>query len=179
MSYDDVVRAIGEDAARRAIAFLGGAFTDDETVLFVADLLAASNSQAAAAGVLAYAASMHEATGHLSIVADPPSTAHFTDVERLRQAVASILRNRAADTPMQLRRLAIAEAAETAAFTYGDALQGDERVVGWRRVLNPGACQLCRWWSRNGRVWPAAHPIPRHKGCTCSQQPVVRHREAV
>lgn len=49
-----------------------------------------------------------------------------------------------------------------------------EHVTGWTRSLNGEACQLCTWWWRAGRVWTADHPMPAHKGCICTPQPVTR-----
>ena len=48
-------------------------------------------------------------------------------------------------------------------------------VEGWTRSVS-GACQLCNWWSRDGRVWPKDHTMPRHKGCRCTQNPVLVER---
>jgi hypothetical protein len=35
---------------------------------------------------------------------------------------------------------------------------------------------MCRWWHRDGRVWPTSHTMPTHKGCECTQRPVVTDR---
>ena len=82
---------------------------------------------------------------------------------------------------MQLDRLArslVAKAAQREVLHQTRV--GAERgyVRGWRRDVEPGGCQLCRWWSRDGRVWPAEHTMPTHPGCRCTPTPVLT-RQAI
>lgn len=75
---------------------------------------------------------------------------------------------------MRVARLVRGEITESAHSTYSDTLGTIPHVTGWKRGLESDACQLCRWWSRNGRVWPKDHRMPRHTGCMCHQIPVTR-----
>ena len=72
--------------------------------------------------------------------------------------------------PERVRRLARCEPLDTAAKAWSDGVAQSRYVDGWVRQTH-GSCQLCAWWARGGQVWAADHPMPRHKGCTCSQIP--------
>ena len=177
MTYDQVIAAVGQDAADRLVAFLD---TDpppsgQAVVEYVALVVGAANATAATAAVLSLAQAVADALGvHVRLPATPtPPSAHHTDLDRLRTAAATVLMLSQDDPAGRLRRLALAETADSAADAYSRALTSDKRVTGWTRALDADACQLCRWWSREGRVWPKDHPMPRHKGCLCAQKPVT------
>lgn len=72
---------------------------------------------------------------------------------------------------MRLERLARAEPLEAAQQAAHTAMQSHDLVEGWTRQMDADPCQLCRWWWREGRVWPKEHPFQSHKGCNC--QPTV------
>lgn len=76
---------------------------------------------------------------------------------------------------MRVARLVRGEITDAAHSTYTATLETIPHVTGWKRGLESDACQLCRWWSRNGRVWPKDHRMPRHTGCMCHQIPVTRN----
>lgn len=92
--------------------------------------------------------------------------------EALNKAVGTILAADA-DTRMQVERLATGETLDAAHYTYGNTLRGMREVEGWTRGLEADACQLCRWWARDGRVWKKQHRMPVHTGCKCHQIPTV------
>ncbi len=50
-----------------------------------------------------------------------------------------------------------------------------QKVEGWTRDLNDGACELCR--DLAGEVLPAKARMWHHKGCGCSQRPVTTTQE--
>ena len=78
------------------------------------------------------------------------------------------------NTPdMRLERLARSEVFEAAQQATHDAMQKQPLVEGWVRHMDADPCQLCRWWWRDGRIWPKAHPMPRHKGCNCQPKVVL------
>lgn len=177
MTYEQVIAAVGQDAADRLVAFLD---TDpppsgQEVVEYVALVVGAANATAATAAVLSLAQAVADALGvYVRLPSTPvPPSAHHTDLDRLRAAAATVLELSQDDPAGRLRRLALAETADSAADAYSRALTADARVTGWRRALDADACQLCRWWWREGRVWPKDHPMPRHKGCLCAQEPVT------
>ena len=74
----------------------------------------------------------------------------------------------------QVARLARCEPLEAAQQASHDAMQQQPLVEGWIRHMDADPCQLCVWWWREGRVWPKAHPMPRHKGCNCQPEVVLR-----
>lgn len=45
----------------------------------------------------------------------------------------------------------------------------DDRIVGWVRVANPGACDLCS--AADGTVYEAADDMSIHPGCGCTLDP--------
>lgn len=81
------------------------------------------------------------------------------------------------DAGMRLERLARSEVftaaqnATTEALTKRKDKRG--RYVGWVRQLEPGHCQLCEWWSREGRVFPKNHKMASHPNCNCVQKIVI------
>ncbi|ETZ44227.1 hypothetical protein L837_4353 [Mycobacterium avium MAV_061107_1842] len=62
------------------------------------------------------------------------------------------------------------EAAQNATI---DAIQQQPLVEGWTRAMDADPCQLCRWWWREGRIWPKEHPFQSHKGCNCAPKVVL------
>lgn len=99
---------------------------------------------------------------------------------RLRKAMSTIFRRHReqpdAETnkpEMQIGRTAHSEPLEAGQRATTDAMQKHPLVQGWVREFDDDPCQLCQWWAREGRIWPADHPMPTHKGCNCSQRIVV------
>ena len=181
MSYEDVIAQIGDAVAAEIIrtlwALQDGDISREYAEQIMANLLASANSRAAGAAILAFAASIAELTGEPPIVtAGPPTMGHATNQERLRAAFGTILTSHELHDlgiELALSRITRTETAEAAASAFGWVLRDDDRVKGWKRGLDSNACQLCRWWSREGRTWPTIHVMPRHKGCLCTQIPVL------
>ena len=69
---------------------------------------------------------------------------------------------------MRLERMARAEPLATAQRAASEAMTAQPLVEGWVRAMDADPCQLCVWWSREGRVWPRNHPFQTHQGCNCS-----------
>ncbi len=59
------------------------------------------------------------------------------------------------------------------AYSEGITRRG---IPGWTRVLNGGACELCQ--DLAGPVLPGDVPIYHHKGCGCTQRPVLDERKS-
>lgn len=90
--------------------------------------------------------------------------------ERYSKAVATILSDGMTDQAiMRTGRLALAESMDAARAEAAELMKGQRRVAGWTRQLDSDPCELCTWWARDGRVWPALHTMPTHKGCACAQ----------
>jgi hypothetical protein len=143
-----------------------------EFVELAAVVVATANVQGHMLAELSLLSFLETSTGRtLAPVAAPP-LAHYLDDGRLRLAVQTITSSEL-DTTMQLDRLARSEPVESSQRAYGEAMARSERVTGWTRGLEAQACQLCRWWARDGQVWPSDHPMPTHKGCHCTPVPVT------
>lgn len=172
--YEDLVKQLGESTADRVLALYGrlvaAEITEDQFIALAADLVAGANLRGAAISDVVLRAYLEQATGTAvaGVVSVPPAA----DPARLRTALTTILASEL-DTEMQLRRLATAEVTDASATAYGESFRKYPGIHGWTRGMESGACQLCEWWWRTGRVWPQEHPMQRHKGCTCHQIPVV------
>lgn len=103
----------------------------------------------------------------------------MADRERFGTAVGTILDGDPESIAMRLGRLALSEAIEAARGTTATYMRGSRKVDGWIRELDSDPCQLCQWWHRDGRVWPADHTMPVHKGCACAQRWVRRSAASV
>ena len=92
------------------------------------------------------------------------------DRARFDRAVSTILDGGDEAAAMRLGRLALAEVIESARTVSAEYMRGTRQVSGWVRQLDSDPCELCTHWSWNGRVWPAGHSMPTHKGCACAQR---------
>lgn len=111
---------------------------------------------------------------------------HHLNQGRIRTAVTTILDDLDVEDDesvehmiTRMERLARAEAIESAQAGYGKGMARSKKVEGWIRDLESNACELCQWWSRDGRVWPANHVMPTHPGCACAQEFVVRRADEI
>lgn len=95
------------------------------------------------------------------------------DFGRLEQSLTTIMGSDQ-DTLMQLERLVRGETTQAAHDTYRDTMKEIPEVEGWVRGLDSGACQLCRWWWRAGRLFHPSTPMPTHTGCMCHPVPTVK-----
>lgn len=171
--YEDLVKRLGEGTAEKVLGLFAklqaAEITEEQFVSLAADLVAGANVRGAAVSDMVIRAYLEQATGKaIAGVASVPAS----DPARLRKALGTILASRL-DTEMQLRRLATSEVMQSSAEAYGESFRKYPGIHGWTRGMESDACQLCQWWSRDGQVWPQEHPMPRHKGCTCHQVPVV------
>jgi hypothetical protein len=182
---------LAADTERAALAlyaqYRSGQVSDSDTALLIAGLINRSNASAVSLADVWLAVQIEEQTGQ------PVPTVGVLPVdssERLVKAATTILQTSqsamfsepdsnslANDADMRLERLARSEVFETAQQATHDAMQKQPLVEGWVRHMDADPCQLCRWWWREGRIWPKAHPMPRHKGCNC--QPHVVLAESV
>lgn len=96
------------------------------------------------------------------------------DRSRFDRALSTILDGDEDSIAMRIGRLALSEAIESARGVSSQYMRGSRKVDGWIRELDSDPCELCRWWHRDGRVWPADHSMPTHQGCACAQRWVRR-----
>lgn len=178
MTYRDTLTRLGDRTAGQVAAIIAaweaGKITDEEAVDLIAAYVEAANNRAVALADLSLAASLTLATG--KAVTAVGLTPAVGDRERLTKAATTLL-SVLQDTPdprARAERLGRAEPLTAAARARGEAIERQPSVTGWTRSVSGSGCQLCTWWSRDGRVWPASHRMPTHKGCTCTQTPTVR-----
>lgn len=182
MTYQDQLEeqsaSVTDQVAAALAMYAAGALSAAALVAVVAAYVSAANSAAAALADLSLAAAVTTATG--TPTAPRGITRPSTDPDRLTRAAQTILDDLTAApadayddalaaAQTRFERLADAEAKEAAALAYSEAVATTPEVTGWTRGLKADACQLCRWWWREGRLWEPDHPMPTHKGCTCSQ----------
>lgn len=176
MSYEDTLRELGGETAARVLALYElverGDLTLPEFRELAAVILAAANARGVTLAELSLYAFLAQAIGTPAPAVGVPPTPHQIDADRLTRALVTITESEL-DTRMQLDRLARSEPVEASQRAYGEAMDRSPRVSGWVRNLESGACQLCQWWSRDGRVWPTDHRMPTHKGCHCTPTPVA------
>lgn len=156
--------------ARAWDAFQRGMIDREMFVDLAINTLLGGNAKGYLLGMATIRGEIEAVTGTVELVTPPPATTG--DVKRLGKALDTILASNL-DTTMQLARLAEGEITHAAAKGAEEVVSRSKRVKGWTRALNVEACQLCRWWWRDGRVWQPDHPMPRHTGCMCMQRPIV------
>lgn len=169
MTYTETLDRLATATERQVVA----AFESwQEGLIDLADFLAvadaylnASENRATALADLALAAYLSAARGTavptLGLV--PPETDHRPELATVAALTGVDLTAKIAATARDIP-LARAHAA------YGEAMTR-RGVPGWTRVLNGGACELCQ--DLAGDVLPGSVEMYHHKGCGCTQQPVL------
>ena len=179
MTYEATLKRLSDNSKdillKAWAAVERGSLPRDVFPNIAAEVVAIANERGRAAAEIALNGYMIAAVGAVT----PPVVvaAVVDDRDRLQKAFATIL-DSDQDITMQLERIGVAEPLEAAADRMSEGIQQDQRVKGWVREMEADACQLCRWWWREGREWPSEHPMPTHKGCTCTQLPVTREQIA-
>ena len=115
-----------------------------------------------------------QATGTIPVI--PEVSRKALDPAKVAGAVTTVLEGAAEDIPVRLHRLVRGAVTEAAQQTRATAIRETETYEGWTRGMDSDACQLCTWWSRDGRVWPKDHTMPTHPGCTCVQVPAISQK---
>lgn len=170
---EELLQRLGDGTAalveRLWAAVEAGTISTELFTVAAADLIATARRRGQAAATVAFRGYLEANLATPTPAGPPPVT---SDQKRLRTAVGTVL----ADTDGQLvrlSRLARDEPIAAAVSAYSTALADSEVVTGWRRGLDSNPCQLCVWWWREGRVFRDDFTMPRHTGCTCTQQPVL------
>ncbi|EPD32594.1 hypothetical protein HMPREF9306_01293 [Propionimicrobium lymphophilum ACS-093-V-SCH5] len=152
--------------------FLEGNLSFDEFVQFSTNTICKAQLEGQVVGNLAWRSWLEEngLTDFASLF-DPLSG---FDEEAVRQAILKIMEPKEVEqAAMRLRRLADSQPAFTAQKELSKRIKNEPKLVsGWRRHVDDDGCQLCHWWSREGRVFQPDHGFASHPGCTCYQQPV-------
>lgn len=116
------------------------------------------------------AAAMVVESSPLTRVNLPPST--YSD-EAMAGAVRTVLDGAPELFEGRLGQLVRGAVARAGQDVRQQAVRSSPLTEGWRRGIDSKSCELCTWWWREGRVWPKTHHMPRHRGCTCVQVPVL------
>jgi hypothetical protein len=177
VTYREVLLDLSRECERQVLAvyalYAEGTITAQEAETLIATIIAAHNSQASALADVSLATTIMLSLGREVPTAGilPPAD----DVARLEKSASTVLTvARGSQVPEAIvGRLARSEPLQTASLAYAEGMKTSSYVTGWVRNLSAGACQLCRWWSRDGVVWPKDHPFQSHKGCSCTPRPVV------
>lgn len=178
LEFEETLAQLGGTTAGNLTHFLdlyqSGYITRDTFVSLSLDTLDLATRQGAYYGQLSYAeirALYLDLVPDYARVIDPEKQAGQPRSE-LEQAVETILNGDPEQIDTRLERLGLNVAISSVQDSYQSELQGDSEVTGWTRGLDSGACQLCHFWHRSGRVWPRDHPMPTHTNCKCQQVPV-------
>ncbi|WP_425308422.1 hypothetical protein AADG42_06575 [Ammonicoccus fulvus] len=178
MTYYDVLVRLGDNLTGQLVGLWAyveaGKLKPDEFTQLAADLVEVANAQGAAAAQLAFRGWSEAATGRPT----PLTTYTPPDARQRLEDALTTLQAGTGDIAMRLERLGRNEPVQAATNAFHEVMKASTEVAGWVRGLEPDACQLCVWWSRGGRVWPADHPMPRHTGCACHQIPVTTERKS-
>lgn len=178
MTYRDKLTALSGATETAAVAlhtaWEADEITDAEFEAALAAIVAQANSRATALADLSLAAAialvLRRPVAPLGLVPPASDSARLlVAASTLRAALAGT-----ADAGARVGRLGRAEPLTAAAAAYSNGMAASPHVTGWVRRTSANACQLCTWWARDGRIWPDDHPMPTHKGCTCTPVPTVR-----
>lgn len=173
MTYHEQLAETTDGTTAQVLAALAmyeaGDLPTEEFAAVVAAYVAAGNARAAALADLSLASVLTLEAGEP--VAPLGITRPESDPDRLAKAASTLLA--VEGSRERWERLARSEPRTAAAEAYSEGIRRSPRVSGWRRGVSGGACELCTWWSRDGRVWQADHPMPTHPGCTCVPLPVT------
>lgn len=178
MSYQDALERLGTTAEKSILAELGrytsGQISLDMFVDLAATVVALGQQQGRLAAELAVLAWL-QSIGAAPVPVAAPPIEHYMNSRRVRDAIWTVVGSGAQEQlEHRLGRLAHAETVESSQRAFNEALARSGLAEGWIRGLESGACQLCRWWWREGQAWPVDHVMPTHKGCTCTPIPVEK-----
>lgn len=187
-TYQESAAALATASAAAVV----GAYTTLRAAGFVvvaATLVARYNVRAVALADLAFASLVRSLPLGLGRPDD--------DQERLLGSFTTLVDRIAEDPPeiaeAKVTRIASAEPLRAGQLAYSEALQvhasaapvtpieidqkPERGIIGWRRVLNADACELCRWWYRGGYVYPPERLMRTHISCQCAQEVVFDTKE--
>jgi hypothetical protein len=91
------------------------------------------------------------------------------DPRELQSVDADRIERLARDEPIQAAQQGYQDGIREQVATQPDAAEEGtkKRVNGYRRGINPDACELCFWLWKEGYVYHIDQPMHRHTGCRC------------
>ena len=177
LRYEDMLTRLGgqgRGALLNTYRLHTAGLIDRQTFIAVSsELMQHINTQGRAYGRLSYESASSVIADRDPLVdraatVDNPNTSTV----KIKQSLETILDGDQDQIEQRLERLGNTLPIDETQAGYAAQLQADDLATGWTRLLDAEGCELCEWWSRDGRVWPKRHPMPRHKGCKCQQLPV-------
>ncbi|MFV2143213.1 hypothetical protein [Isoptericola sp. G70] len=170
MTYREALKNLSGDTEARVLAVYAaleaGDIAPEAAAAVIAALVTKGNARAVGLADVALAANLTVALRRP--VATLGLSLPIGEPKRLHKAASTLL-GIDGITPERVARLGRVEPLETGQRAYADGVARSGVVTGWVRNMDGDPCQLCKWWSRDGRVWPADHPFQHHKGCSCTQ----------
>ncbi len=173
MTYTETLAKLATDVERQVAAAYAaheaGRLTETEFVAVAAAFVAAGANRGTGLADVALAATVSTMTSRPvpTVGVLPASVDHAGPVRAL------LARDDLPDVGARLGTHARAETLSAAQDAYGEAMTR-QGVPAWTRVLNSGACELCQ--DLAGDVLPGDAPMYHHKGCGCTQRPVLNQR---
>ena len=177
MSYQGALTRLRADVTRQVLtvwrAYGLGRIDRAALIALSARIIAEANATAVGVADLAFSAELTRATATVQLPNGRLPRAY--DQARLERGFSTLLdaASDGEDVTARLERFASAEPLSAATDTYAANVQDTPTVEGWVRQLDADPCQLCRWWWREGRVWPSSWSMQHHPGCECTQRIVV------
>ncbi len=169
--YTVTLDRLGESAGA-LLAGLGarlaaGEITEEEFLALVSAAVLTSRSKATGLADTALAAALSVARGSAvpALGLLPPA-----DATEVLAAVRAALSGAREQLPDVLHVEGRADALATAQDAYSEGMRR-RAVPAWQRVPNADACPLCVKFALD--VLPGSVPMFHHKGCTCTQRPLL------
>jgi hypothetical protein len=169
MTYTETLQTLATTTEKQVLAAFGswqeGLIAQADFLAVAAAYLSAAGNRATALADTALAAYLTAHTGTAIPVLGllPPEHDH-------RPVLATIAAMSGVDLAERFATYARATPLAVAQDAYGQAMT-EREIPGWTRVLNAGACELCH--DLAGPVLPGSAPMFHHKGCGCTQRPVL------
>lgn len=178
MSYTDVLAQLADYAETNLVElwrrWQAGQLTEAEFVAAAVAAMARTGSTAVGLADLALAAFL---TADRRAPVPTLGLLPEAEPDRLRTGLLALLAvlPDLPDPEARVGRHGRAEALSAAQDAYGTGMR-EAGVQAWTRVLNSGACELCR--DLAGPVLPASADMYHHPGCGCTQRPVTKENPA-
>jgi len=170
MTYTETLALLASVAETRAVAVFtrweSGEVTDEEFVALATAVLRRECARGVALADVALATVLSVSQGSpvLPVALDLPGGHENQLRTAARATVAAGLTRDAVGVLARSETLAASQDA------YGEGMRR-QGVPAWTRVLNGDACELCQ--DLAGDVLPGHAEMYHHRGCGCTQQPVL------
>lgn len=182
MTYQSTLTSIRTDCDQKVMEawrlYGLGRISKPQFAQLAAAIIAQSSSKAAAVADISLSVELVKMTANIHAPLGVLPRGY--DQQLFEKGMVTLLADADAgeDITARLSRFALNAPLDAATTAYSDGIKASKSVEGWVRQMDADPCQLCRWWWREGRVWPADHSMPHHKGCECTQRIVTVEKAA-